>query len=256
MALHPTRSGPVALATGIGQRLGISRWFDLLPEVVLTAGLVFFLVDETSAATSSFRSGRAILVMGGLVVGWLIARLVLARVVPWTAARQGVLGAAALGILALIVLPAYVNETVVERFPGSQRPATAAPPAVDRPTDGAGGEDGTSATEPVAIATGSFEGIDHRAAGTVRIYRQPDGTFVVGLEDIDIQPGPDYDVYVVPGAGREDPGDQAVRLDDLKGNKGTQFYPVPPGTDLEDREWTVLVWCVTFGVPVANATPV
>jgi hypothetical protein len=77
---------------------------------------------------------------------------------------------------------------------------------------------------------------------------------VVGLEEIDIQPGPDYDVYVVPGAGREDI-DDGLRLDDLRGNRGTQYYEVPAGTSLTPGAWTVLVWCETFDVPVAGATP-
>jgi len=98
-------------------------------------------------------------------------------------------------------------------------------------------------------------GIDHRASGTVSIYRAPDGTHIVGLEMFDIQPGPNYDVYVVPGADRAD-RDGGARLDDLRGNRGTQYYRVPPGIDVGDGEWTVLIWCQTFGVPVANATPV
>jgi hypothetical protein len=97
-------------------------------------------------------------------------------------------------------------------------------------------------------------GIDHRAAGTVSIYRTPDGRHVVGLEAFDIQPGPDYDVYVVPGPDRDD-HDGGTRLDDLRGNQGTQYYEVPAGIDIGHGEWTVLIWCQTFGVPVANATP-
>lgn len=66
--------------------------------------------------------------------------------------------------------------------------------------------------------------------------------------------GPDYDVYVVQGSDRRDLGG-GVRLDDLRGNQGTQFYDVPTGADLGDGPWTVLVWCQIFGVPVAHATP-
>ena len=109
-------------------------------------------------------------------------------------------------------------------------------------------------TEPVVLRSSAIQGIDHRARGTAVVYRQPDGSLLVGLEDIDIQPGPDYDVYVVPGADRDDT-DGGVRLDDLRGNKGTQYYPVPNGLDVATGAWTVLVWCQTFDVPVAGATP-
>jgi len=39
------------------------------------------------------------------------------------------------------------------------------------------------------------------------------------------------------------------------GNRGTQFYETPATTDLTTGAWTVLVWCETFDVPVAHATP-
>jgi hypothetical protein len=107
---------------------------------------------------------------------------------------------------------------------------------------------------PQRLRAGAIRGIDHRASGTAVIYRQPDGRYVVGLEDIDIQPGPDYDLYVVPGSDRKDTKG-GVRLGDLRGNRGTQFYEVPASVNLEDGPWTVLVWCQTFAVPVAGSTP-
>jgi hypothetical protein len=184
---------------------------------------------------------------------------------------------AALAILKVVVLPSFRDTTVIETFPvaaATTAPtgaitvaSTAAPPATTvattaaatatpAPASPATATPATAvATTPVPLRTGSFTGIDHRAEGVVRVYRQPDGTYVVGLEDIDIQPGPDYDVYVVPGADRRDRGG-AIRLDDLRGNQGTQFYVVPPGPALGDEPWTVLVWCQTFGVPIAHATPV
>jgi hypothetical protein len=248
---------------------------------VLVIGLTFFLIDETDAATSAFKSGRALAIMAVAVVGWLVARVVLGRFVTWPGVRAGVFGVAAAIALAVVVIPAYDDDTVVESFPAvatvtenppgdqdeSSPPSTSpasttttsiqptrepVPQEAPRPTTP------TTTTTEVPKATrfrvGSFEGIDHRAEGTVAFYRQPDGRYVVGLEDFDIQPGPDYDVYLVPGSDRED-RDGGRRLDDLRGNRGTQFYDVPSGVALEDGEWTLLIWCQTFAVPVANATP-
>lgn len=158
--------------------------------------------------------------------------------------RVAVFGVAALGILKIVVFPAYTNTTVVEVLPVATvitQSTTSAPlPSVP--------------AAAVAIRSGPLRGINHRARGTVEVYRQPNGTFTVGFEDIDIQPGPDYDVFVVPGANRDGKGG-GTRLDDLRGNKGTQFYAVPADVAIQQGEWTVLVWCQTFGVPVAAATP-
>jgi hypothetical protein len=217
------------------------RRYELLPEAILAVVLGIFLLDEPDAATSALKSGRAIGLMGLAAFGWIGARLLVGRFVPWTLARMGLFAVAAAGVIAVVVLPAYHHDTVVEAFPESTSARGAAPPP-------------SAAPGPVPVRTGSFRGIDHRAAGKVTIYRHPDGRHVVGLEDFDIQPGPDYDVYVVPGANRTDRGG-GIRLDDLRGNRGTQFYDVPSGAGVDDGPWTLLVWCQTFGVPVANATP-
>jgi hypothetical protein len=266
-------------------------WYEFAPEIVLTVGLGWFLIDEPDAATSAFKSTRAVglMVAGGF--GWIIGRVVLARFVPWRSARTAIVGLAALGALAVVVLPAYDDSTVVEAFPTvpvvddpptttpppTTSPITAPPSTVPSPAAPADPDPpGTPATavplttaapattaattttvlpEPVRLRTGPFTGIDHRAEGTVSIYRAPDGRHIVGLESFDIQPGPDYDVYVVPGAD-QDGTSGGTRLDDLRGNQGTQYYEVPAGVDVAIGEWTVLIWCQTFGVPVANATPV
>jgi hypothetical protein len=49
--------------------------------------------------------------------------------------------------------------------------------------------------------------------------------------------------------------DGGTRLDDLRGNRGTQYDGVPASLDLGADDWTVLVRCQTFAVPVAIATP-
>jgi hypothetical protein len=274
------------------------RWWELIPEVLLAAGLTLFLVTDTSAALSALKSGTAIRLMVIVGLAWLLVRFVLVRFTRWPLLRVAVFGAAAAGVLAVVVLPAYDDETVVEALPlaapqvapdttvttttttttavAVTTTTTAVPvttpagaPEVESPTttvlETTTTTTATSTTvppaptttvpaDPVVLRSGEIHGIDHRAEGRAVIYRLSDGALVVGLEEIDIQPGPDYDVYVVPGPDRESVGD-GVRLDDLRGNKGTQYYLVPPEADISTGEWTVLVWCQTFDVPVAGSTP-
>lgn len=246
------------------------RWWELAPEVALGAVLAAFLATETAAAASAFRSGTALALMAGAALAWAVGRIVLVRFTPWPALRLAVFGAAAVAVAAVVVLPAYDDTTVVETLVAS--PATTTATTTPAPAVAATGPEpaapAAAATgpeppapaaapatpaQPVALRSAAIGGIDHRASGTAVLYRQPDGTYVVGLEGIDIQPGPDYDLYIVPGAGREGPGG-GVSLGDLRGNKGTQFYPVPAGTELGAGDWTVLVWCEAFDVPIAAAT--
>ena len=223
------------------------RWWELLPEVVLATGLGVFFVTETSAATSAFKSSTALALMVIVGAAWLAGRFFLVRYTRWPGLRLVVFAVAALAVLRIVVLPAYDDTTVVEKLPV----AAAAEPNATLP---AASTTTPPALEPSALRSSEIHGIDHRASGAAVVYRQTDGSLLVGLEDIDIQPGPDYDVYVVPGADKENI-DGGVRLDDLRGNRGTQYYPVPDRTDVARGAWTVLVWCQTFDVPVAGATP-
>ena len=230
------------------RRRALPHWWELAPELLVVVGLTFFLVDEPDAAISSFESLRAVALMAGVAIAWIAGRLLLTRVVAWPV-RMAIFGAAGIAILMVVVVPAYDEDTVVEVFPG---PSRAEPRAESResPTEAPSSDE----SPPTLLRTGMFHGIDHRAAGTVSLYQRSDGTLVVGLERFDIQPGPDYDVYVVPGTDRED-RDGGTRLDDLRGNQGTQYYDVPAGIPIDEGPWTVLIWCQTFGVPVAGSTP-
>ena len=55
----------------------------------------------------------------------------------------------------------------------------------------------------------------------------------------------------MPGDDQRNP-DAGIRLDDLRGNQGTQYYEVPGDTINSDEPWTVLVWCEIFDVPIAK----
>jgi hypothetical protein len=204
------------------------RWYEFLPELALAAGLGWFALTEPRAATSAFRSGHAVVLMAIVAVAWLVLRFVATRFVRRPLATAALFGIGALVILKVVVLPAYQNHTVVETLD---------------PTRAATG-----------VRRGSLHGLDHRANGTVRIYRDGDGTFVVGLVDFSIQPGPKYVLYLAEGADRRSLA-HSRRLAGLRGNRGTQFYDVPAGIKVDQGTWTVLVWCQIFDVPIANATP-
>ena len=106
------------------------RWWELLPEIVVGVGLGLFLVTETSAATSAFKSNTAILLMTLVAAAWLTGRFLLVRYTPWPALRLAVFAVAADGVLTVVVLPAYDDTTVVETLPvAAAQPATTARPA-------------------------------------------------------------------------------------------------------------------------------
>src|SRR3954447_5663146 len=177
-----------------------ARWWELIPDVLLVAGLAVFALTETPAATSAFGSTKAIVLMAVVTVAWVAGRLLLLRRTRWPALRLAVFSVAAPAILKVVVFPAYDDTTVVEALPVAvvvPSPSSTASAAL--PSQSAAVTP-TTAGAPAAIRRGALDGIDHRAVGTARLYRQADGTFTVGLEDIDIQPGPDYDVFVVPGS--------------------------------------------------------
>ncbi len=126
--------------------------------------------------------------------------------------------------------------------PGETTTTTIAPTTTTEPP---------APTEPVAVTTGQFYGIDHSAAGTATVY-EADGRFVLRFEDdTDIQNGPDLYVWILPSADYEggDP-EQFIDLGKIKGNVGGQNYELPPEFDPGIHR-TVLIWCLRFGVPFA-----
>ena len=234
---------------------------ELIPQYLLGLATLVFVVTKFNAVRSAAESLQAVAINTAIALGWLLFSLVLMPLlVRNQAVRVVIVSIAAVALAWVMFANAFRDKTVIETLKGLDRPAAAPAPAAIAPTAPAPAAPAaptapTAPPGPVRLRSAELRGIDHRASGTASIIRQPDGSHVVGLEEIDIEPGPDYRVYVVPG-NTERTSDGAVELDALRGNKGTQFYDVPGDVEVGDGEWTVLIWCKRFAVPVAAAVPV
>jgi hypothetical protein len=221
-------------------------WIDLVPSGALLLAFGIKALLQPRAVRDVFSGTQAFVVTAAIALAWVVLWFVLRRVIRNGWVRTAILAVVAGFLIYWLVVSALVDKKVVETLPGAPATSEQSAPGSDAPVE--------EPEMPMQIAMGSLRGIDHDATGTATLYENPDGTFIVGLEQIDIEPGPDYKLYVVPGMNRESPGDDGVFLDSLRGNQGTQFYEVPAGTDIEPGGWTVLVWCRAFAVPIANAT--
>jgi len=139
----------------------------------------------------------------------------------------------------------WVDDTVDEALP-----AVAA--ATSGPTS-------TPAPEPVLVARGAFISHEHTTTGTVRILRYPDGSRILRLDDLNTSNGPALRVWLTDAPVRSGTAgwrvfDSAKRVDlgELKGNVGSQNYPLPPDTELSDYR-SVTIWCVRFHVSFGAA---
>ena len=109
------------------------------------------------------------------------------------------------------------------------------------------------ANEPRIVASGQFVDADsvHKGSGTANLYALPDDSHVLRFEDFRTTNGPDLVVYLArhpsPASASDVTDGGFLSLGDLKGNVGSQNYPIPAGTDLSEFN-SVVIWCELFGV--------
>lgn len=144
-------------------------------------------------------------------------------------------------------------DSVTSTEPGSGSGTTSTTASTPTSTSETDATTAAAASEPVALLTGQFEGIDHEARGTATIYEQ-NGRFALRFEDdTDIQNGPDLYVWLIPTEAYEGGTPQEfIDLGTLKGTVGGQNYELAADFDA-GGPWTVLVWCLRFDVPFAAA---
>jgi hypothetical protein len=214
------------------------------------AALVLAVVERDRLLDTIPRTASGWLRVGPLVVGLAIVLLVvLPRVVHDPNLRLAV-AAVVLGVTAwFTIVPVFFDKRVDEQLLGTTGPA----PAATVPAAAAAPAVPTSQAGPVRLSTGTLQGRGgHSASGAASVYRLPDGTAFVRLENIDTPHAPAVYVYLVPRAGQTGP-DGGVDLGSLKGNQGSQNYVIAKDVEVS-RYQTVLLWCRRFSTPIATAT--
>lgn len=219
--------------------------FSDLDTFVRSAGLVVVLGLWVVAARRVIphrTTGAVVAAVPVLVALWFVL---------WPYVRPATEVDEAFPVVTTDTIPAADTTTTVPPAPDPEADAsttTTDPPATSTSTTT------TVAPTPVELARGSFQGLTgHRGSGDAALYRLADDSLLLRFEEVDIGSGPDLEVYLVPGADQRGLGG-GHHVASLTAERGNQNYTVPDGVDLETGEWTVLVWCETFVVEVANAT--
>jgi hypothetical protein len=112
-------------------------------------------------------------------------------------------------------------------------------------------------TDPVIVTSGAFTEVDllHRGEGTATVYRLPDNSQILRLEDFRVTNGPSLRVILTTRPEprtSEEVGTDYVDLGALKGNVGNQNYSVPSEVDFT-RYQGVVIYCLEFGVVFSSA---
>jgi hypothetical protein len=230
----------------------------LVVAVLLALAAVALWLSPISVAALVPRTPTSWLIVGAVVVVILLwNRLAVPRLTSRSWLRATLRAVPVLALVAVVLVPATVDrevsESLLEGIPapsagGSTAPAGGGAAATTAPADSPAPP--AAPAEPERLSGGEIMGVGHEASGEAVVYRAGDTSFV-RLEGIDIQGAVDVFVWLVPGAGQEQP-DGGVNLGALKGTQGDANYVVPAGVDVAGYR-TVLLWCRAFSTPIAVA---
>jgi hypothetical protein len=178
--------------------------------------------------------------------------------------------------------PEVTGAPLVPELSSSQQPLTVASPATNETTVATAIPLTTDTPPPAAIATpvpvpsptlattlqpapvqpesgtvklkaGSFRDQDsfHKESGQETIYRGPDGSHLLRIEDFKVTNGPDLHIFLSPHPNPTNLDELytfgAVDLGKLKDNIGNQDYPIPEDVDVS-IQMTAVIYCVPFHV--------
>ena len=169
--------------------------------------------------------------------------------------------------------PLFTSKTVIEEFPfsftavvptdmtrsGVEETMAAMAEFENKVSEAMPLSQTTGKTAAVKIKSGSFRDADrfHKGSGEATIYRSPDGSRLLRLENLVVTNGPDLRVVLSPHQNPDSRGDVKlpgyVDLGKLKGNKGDQNYPIPDDVDIL-AQGSVVIYCEPFAVVFSVAT--
>ena len=152
-------------------------------------------------------------------------------------------------VMAVMGGMAKVTQEVNEAMPESMLPRIASGAVNNQ----------TMQRSPVVLKTGNFRDADnfHRGSGQATVFRGPDGSNLLRLEEFNVTNGPDLHVLLTPHPNPISRGDLTsagyIDLGKLKGNQGNQNYAIPDDVDIS-AQMSVVIYCVPFHVVFSVAS--
>ncbi|MFG2005841.1 DM13 domain-containing protein [Spirillospora sp. NPDC048911] len=180
-------------------------------------------------------------------------------------------GVLALGLVTVLALAAFqpwklwVDQTASEAAPPTAAAAPGAPGASGAAASGpgtpasgtsaSGAPQGAAAQTREVFSTSTWQSVSHgKTTGKVKVYKHPDGSYALRLENLDTSNGPDLKVVLSKGGHetQQNLSPDYRSLGTLKGNKGSSNYAVAAGVDLSQYK-SVVIWCKRFDAVFAAA---